>query len=1135
MKLFAKSYFNALFAVLLAMGAYRLVVVTAIDPGVKPAIAVPEFTGVLGSEKWWLGLFAEKAWQVDKPIIIQNGRGVLLANTWEQIGPKTFKLKPLSMILPQSSDSTHSAEGRPSNSSEAFGEQDVWIVDAAAGAIIHFEEPFDLTSGGVPAIERGQLDGAITITRRSVTKREDKPWRLHTSDLSIDRRRISTQQAVTMQWGNSLIRGRDLRVMLRRDVLGGKGSMDDPSGWGPLDELELYHVEEFKVELPLGGLWAGVSPSLLASGTPPLAHLPATLEAFCGGRFAFDFKQSLATMTNGVHIRHQLAQLPPDEFLSHKISIKVDPPDKQAVGASGVAVSGISMGGFKIREVIALGIDSVQDYVGEKWVELKSPTLGAAARGKRLRINLDRQRIELAGKLDQPSATQSIAWLNYQGSECRSPSVAYEASPSGEDGKPLHAGWMVADGPGELTTSDGSGVGESQVRWQQSLTMEPAQKLGEQKVELLGKTLVENKLQGFMAADRLQLWLRKNLQPPTLTVPVAKVVSTARSPDPSEASAASGVPDTSAAETPSYLLDRIVATGNTTLSAGDIKAHVDTMLVNLVYVPASDPQEPQGLQLSDSLGNPMYQYVGPPGATSAPAARSGSELFSPVAAMAGATQRGKPVTIHGTALNATVLSAGEQNWVDALTVQGPLKIQSDAAAETHRGDALTSATPLAWHIEGEQLKLASNSAGQVDIQIDGRPARVVMAEGALEGPVIRLDQRHNLVWMDQPGEFTLPISALNWGGITANALQWSKPPHCTWAGRLLFDGSIIHIEGDIQLDGVVRRPDQLWMLQGFCQRLDVTLSEPIDMRQGNSPGNSAAPTVARIILQDNVDLRMAQTDLLGNRQSLERIVVPILTYHVAEQQWVGGGPGWINSKFLGEKPTEPTNAAIRLSSAADAKPVQLRGAHLSFRDNLVAFIDRSEVVFSGKVEVASGPLKNWDDTINLAKLTQLAVDQMLLNCDQLKVYDTSRLSSTASLLPAGQSGGSYNFQALGNVVFEGRAETDYYSGNGYRLTYEQAKDQLIIVGDGRTPALLRKSPTAQPRDGSSPQGTVTGHVNSATLNMRTMAIVDLQASEVRYDLQPPEQAAGQPASPNLPTMNTPNPRAGVSNFLQPRK
>ncbi len=1129
MKRFTKSYLSALLAVLLAMCTYRLIVVTAIEPGSRPIIKIPEFTGVLGSEKWWQSFFAEEAWQVNKPIIIQNGRGVLLANSWEQLGPKTFKFKPLSMILPQSSDSNRSSNTNVSGLDQAFARQDVWVVEAEAGAVIHFEKPFDLTSGGVPAIERGQLDGAITITRRSVSKLDEKPWRLQTSDLSIDRRRISTQRAVTMQWGTSIIRGRDLRVMLRRDVLGSDDGSDASSSWGPLDELELYHVDEFKVELPPGGLWAGVNANMLPTGTPPLDGLPATLEAFCAGRFAFDFKASLATLTNGVHIRHQLAELPPDEFLSHKVTIKVDPPveevdDPSAQAKPVVNKPGVTMGGIRIREVLALGIDSLQGFVGEKWVELKSPTLGASARGKRLRVNLDRQRIELAGKLDQPNATQSIAWLNYQGNEYRSPSIAYEASPSDENGKALHAGWMYADGPGELTTSATTAIGESQVRWQQSLTMEPASTPGEQKVELLGKTLVENKQYGFMTADRLQLWLKQNTQV---------------RPSVNSASPSSRLPSPDKAASPvDYVLDRVVATGSTTLSAGDIKAHVESVLLNLVYVPATPSNDPPGLQLSDSLGNPMYQFATTPASPTVPQA-------IPVAAPPGQTgvaastiavpaKRFNPIVIHGTSLNATVLSAGDQNWVDALTIQGPLQIESEPETATLANATENELNGLPWHIEGDQLKLATNSAGQVDLQIDGAPARVVMADGALEGPIIRLDQSHNLLWMDQPGEFTIPMRALNNGKHTAGSLEWSKPPHCTWQGRLLFDGTMIHIEGDIQLDGVVRRPDQLWMLQGFCQRLDIALSEPIDMRQSSDEMKNSQPSVDRIILRDNVDLRMAQTDLYGNRQSLERVVVPVLTYHVNEQKMVGGGAGWIHSKFLNDRtPNAGRTASLSSTRATPKSPLQ--GAHLSFRDNMVAFLDRNEVVFEGKVELATGPLSNWEETINLSKLTQLSLDQMLLNCDQLKVYDTSGLSSTQSLAIDGQSSGSYNFQALGNVVFEGRAESAYYSGNSYRLTYEQAKDQLLIVGDGRTPALLKKTPTQQPTDGSPPQGTLTGYINSATINVKTMVVTDLQASQVQYDSPQPAQRMGATAPPTLPPANAPNPRSGVSNFLQPRK
>lgn len=1101
MKLFAKSYGSALLGVLLAMGAYWLLIAPAIEPDRKLTIARPEFTGAIGAERWWRELFPAGAWQVDNPTIIQNGRGVLLANTWEQVGPKTWKLQPLSMIFPQAGSHVAAAEPSVANRDPAFAEQDVWIVNADEGATIHFEEPFDLRSGSVPSVERGQLQGAISITRRSMSKAAEKPWSLRTKDLSIDRRRISTQQPVTIEWGNSVLRGRDLRVMLRGDLLGGSvESRDDASPWGPLDELELYHVDELKVDLPPGGLWADASPSLLPDATP-VEKLPATLEAFCGGRFAFDFKHSTATLTNGVHLRHQLAQLPPDEFLCHKVTIQVDPPSRDS---GTTQAQSIRMGGIGIREVLAVGIDSLQDYVGEKWVELKSPTLGAAARAKRLKLDLVQRRIELAGELDQPGATQSIAWMTYQGNECRSPKIEYQASPRDAEGRAIHAGWMFLQGPGELNTGAASSIGEAQVRWQKSLKMMPAETPQEQLLELLGNTLIESKSHGFMTAERLQVWLKKNpLDPPS---PATSRAASSEAP-------------------PSYLLDRLLASGKTTLSAAALQAHVESLKMKMVYVPNTPPDQPRGIQLSDSAGNPMHQYVSPPSdATSPGPAPSSSDntrqvLPLPMQAAVGPVKPGEPVIIHGESLDATVVSAGQEYWIDALTIEGPVEIHSGATA----GNEKSTIDALPWRILGQQLTLATNPAGQVDLQIDGQPAKIAVAEGALEAPSIRLDQRRNLVWIDQPGEFTLPTRAMDGVQSGLSAMQWLKAPRCKWAGRMLFDGATVRIEGDIQLDGVARRADELWMLQGFCQRLDVALAEPIDLRQTGPDAHTAPPSVERLVLRDDVDLRIAQTDLLGNRQSLERIVVPHLTFHVADQKLVGGGAGWINSKFLSQGP---------LAHASDDQPATLQGAHLSFRDSLVAFLDRNEVVFDGKIELASGPLANWQQTIDLAKLSQLTRDQILLNCDQLKVYDTTGLSSTASFAPAGESPGTFNFQATGNVVFEGRAESGYYSGNGYRLNYEQAKDQLVLVGDGRSPALLKRLPDAQAPGDKLAQGSHTAHVNSATINIKTMAVIDLQVSQYQYDAPQP----GRPISDlGPPSAQAPDPRAGASGFFQPRQ
>lgn len=1091
MKLFAKKYFSALLFVLLALAVYQLTVVPMIEPVVQREVQIPEYSPIVGGQRWWEGFFASGDWQIENPTIVQNGRGVLLASSWEQIGPKTWKLEPLSMILPQSDKDAQSPLG-----SKGFAEQDVWIVSAQRGAIIHFDQPFDLRSGSAPAIERGQLDGDITITRRSISKPRAKPWSLTTSDLSIDHRKISTQQAVAIQWDQSIIRGRDLSILLRRNILGGGSADDDDSPWGPLDELEMIHVDELNVALPKGGLWAGVDPSLLAQPASNIRSLPARLEAICGGRFAFDFKSSVASLTGGVQMNHRLGQLPPDVFTAHKITVRVGAQEDQAIQTSSIAV-----GGIKIKEIIALGIDSLQNFVGEQWVDLQSKTLGATARAKKLRVDFEQQRVELAGTLDQPGATQSIALLQYQDYEFRSPSIEYQAAPPDAQDKPQHAGWMFAEGPGELNTFGKSRLGESQVRWQKSLKMLPTAVPGEQWVELLGNTLLENKQQGFMTAERLQVWL-KWMSPPATSGPQPAVASKPQS---------------------ELKPDRILATGNTTLATTEIRAHVGTMALQMVYAPGTSAdalQKADGLRLNDSKGNPMYSFVTPPERAAGSLATAPSTVGSLDSAGSatgglGQPKRVQPITIHGQSLTTTVVSAGSQNWIDSMTIDGPLKITS--------GDD-QSMTPVSWHIEGEQLLMASNAAGQVDLQINGQPAKIVMADGALEGPSIRFDQINNLIWMDQPGEFTVPPSVLNRGQGQLSGLQWARPPHCQWQGRLLFDGTVARIDGDIEFDGVARRLDELWLLKGYCQRLDLAMSEPIDLRQSSANSGSRAidPTLERVILQDHVDIRVQQLDLQGHQKSLERIVVPILTFHVAEQKVVGGGAGWINSKFISEG-----NGLGQLASSEPSQEKQLRlmGAHLAFRDSMVAFLDRNEVVFDGKVGLAVGPLTNWDETIDPEKMTRLQLEQMLLNCDQLKIVDTSDLSTTVGFT-AGDSSQAMEFQATGNVAFEGKAESGNYAGNGYQVTYVQVKDQLILRGDGQTPALIKKIP-------NNPQveSTWSNYVNEATINVKTMGVSNLQLSQSVVEFP----KAGQVSDSSSSTMTPqPNPRAGVSKFFQPQ-
>ncbi len=77
----------------------------------------------------------------------------------------------------------------------------------------------------------------------------------------------------------------------------------------------------------------------------------------------------------------------------------------------------------------------------------------------------------------------------------------------------------------------------------------------------------------------------------------------------------------------------------------------------------------------------------------------------------------------------------------------------------------------------------------------------------------------------------------------------------------------------------------------------------------------------------------------------------------------------------------------------------------------------------------------------------------MLHSESLEVADMS---------PVGGSGGNMEFQARDNVIAEGALPpgADGKLSNFYarcaRLSYSQAKDQLIFEGDGRSPAELYK-------------------------------------------------------------------------------
>jgi hypothetical protein len=142
---------------------------------------------------------------------------------------------------------------------------------------------------------------------------------------------------------------------------------------------------------------------------------------------------------------------------------------------------------------------------------------------------------------------------------------------------------------------------------------------------------------------------------------------------------------------------------------------------------------------------------------------------------------------------------------------------------------------------------------------------------------------------------------------------------------------------------------------------------------------------------------------------------------------------------------------------------------------------------------------SWDDAVRPDEMDRLKPNQILLNSDQLKVYDTGQLSTHAAAggaLVAARDSETWEFKATGNVAFNGVSESGDFLGNGYQLTYVRLKNQLLLRGDGRTPAYLQRAPKV------AGDSLFKAYVESVVINPESLEISELRLAAGGIEVQP---------------------------------
>jgi hypothetical protein len=230
-------------------------------------------------------------------------------------------------------------------------------------------------------------------------------------------------------------------------------------------------------------------------------------------------------------------------------------------------------------------------------------------------------------------------------------------------------------------------------------------------------------------------------------------------------------------------------------------------------------------------------------------------------------------------------------------------------------------------------------------------------------------------------------------------------------------------------------------------RLKVTFDGPVDAAQRT---NEQKPQIAHVDCYDGVFIENRTLAPDGNLTAVDRILARTLSLDQKSGDFTADGPGEVTSVRLGTpgKPTLPGRPDDAVNAAAPQQPangepakVTINYLFVKFGRNVVGNNLRREMTFHNQVQTLYGPVPDWSTKINSDLPESWLPQTVMINCDRMQV--TARHDANTKT-------DSYDLVAEGNTLAEGTN----FTARAPRLTYAQAKDLLVIEGDGRTDAVL---------------------------------------------------------------------------------
>jgi hypothetical protein len=840
-----RRYTAALALLLAAFGIYYLAVPPWLEPPPVgrhvPGERQAQVQRPAGVEADLARLFPADAWERDpKTKVVETSQCILLVRDYLPTADGRLELKPCTVVFYAGSEA-----GEPAGNEPAPGSRRPIILQAPAGAVLHFDKPLEIGKGDFGQITGGHLAGEITIFSPSTSPTSDDGLRLVTREVQLSRERILAPYDVEFAYGKSSGRGSDLAIDLTQGERGAGGHRS--TSFQGLRSLTIGHIELLRIAMPASRTRSGSPVGPLASG----AGLPkegGPLEVTCQGPFVFDFQQQVAMLEDRVEILRLVPGAAPDrlrcdkllmEFAAKKDDARVarsetlptlDSIDRrEAPGASdkprgdSLEMQGAVAG--RLQRVIAFGRPAV----------LESPTSSARAVACRMEYSLVQRRIVLIPGREAPQVT-----LRQANNEFTARELEYEFADQGQIGR------LWAAGPGSLRAARGDGPPEQVItaQWQKELRIRPQEP--NQVISLTGGAVVGVDSQGRFSADELHVWILE----------------------------AEGGSKQAIAP------DRLLATGKVRVESPQLIA--ETARLEAWFI--AGPPEEAGFP---TAGRPISPFP-------SPLAADRDEPPSP-----------QQFQVTGNLVQMRLLMRGQQVELEDLTIRGAAQIDEIRTPEPGqepihiKGDLVTlrgGSTPQA------KVEVAGHPAelGGRGIAFVGSVLNVNRGENRawIDGPgeaTLPLPDGDSLAAIPLAG--SPPVREP--GAPPLGVMRPPGPPkkmHVVWHDGLAFDGHTIRLSGEVE----ARTATQLVM----CPTLEVTLSQPLDL--ANLRGRQPLE-LGRLHLDGGVYVENHGVDERGQPLSHDQFKAKNLTIDRLAGRLNADGPGWVSSvrRGIGSLPGAP--------------------------------------------------------------------------------------------------------------------------------------------------------------------------------------------------------------------------------------